>query len=232
MCSKLITSAFMERSNIYIRGVDLTGFPTKKKNQVPRTVSPRRFEGESGDSSRQPTAALRRLIAPLARNQGSKISHCSMDSSVAPVEDDAATLATIPGDALGVVQQFLGFHSSPAVSVVSTSLYKTEELEAARARQRLSLAAMPSLPSGPRNLRDCRLATEYLSLVPTTEGVQSRTIICAQNYHCDDEQSLAAVLQRSCTRCVLRTSTDQGCKYTFIVEINKDAGEVLVRASQ
>jgi len=76
----------MERSNIYIRGVDLTGFPTKKKNQVPRTVSPRRFEGESGDSSRQPTAALRRLIAPLARFQGSKVSLCSMDSSVAPAE--------------------------------------------------------------------------------------------------------------------------------------------------
>ena len=111
-----------------------------------------------------------------------------MDSSVAPAEDDVATLATIPGDALGVVQQFIGFHSSPAVSVVSTSLYKTEELAAARARQRLSLAAMPSLPSGPRNLRDCRLATEYLSLVPTTEGAQSRTIICAENYHCDDER--------------------------------------------
>ena len=44
-----------------------------------------------------------------------------MDSSVAPAEDDAATLATIPGDALGVVQQFIGFHSSPAVSAVSTS---------------------------------------------------------------------------------------------------------------
>jgi len=151
-----------------------------------------------------------------------------MDSSVAPAEDEAATLTTIPGDALGVVQQFIGFHSSPAVSAVSTSLYKTEELAAARARQRLSLAAMPSLPSGPRDLRDRRLATEYLSLVPTTEGAQSRTIICAENYHCDDEQSLAAVLQRSCTRCVLRTSTDQGCKDTFIVEINKDAGEVLV----
>ena len=105
-----------------------------------------------------------------------------MDSSVAPAEDDAATLETIPGDALGVVQQFIGFHSSPAVSAVSTSLYKTEELAAARARQRLSLAVMPSLPSGPRNLRDCRLATEYLSLVPTTEGAQSRTIICAENY--------------------------------------------------
>ena len=87
-----------------------------------------------------------------------------MDSSVAPAEDDAATLATIPGDALGVVQQFIGFHSSPAVSAVSTSLYKTEELAAARARQRLSLAAMPTLPSGPRDLRDRRLATEYLSL--------------------------------------------------------------------
>ena len=46
-----------------------------------------------------------------------------MDSSVAPAEDDAATLETIPGDALGVVQQFIGFHSSPAVSAVSTSLY-------------------------------------------------------------------------------------------------------------
>ena len=45
-----------------------------------------------------------------------------MDSSVAPAEESAATLATIPGDALGVVQQFVGFHSSPAVSVVSTSL--------------------------------------------------------------------------------------------------------------
>ena len=103
-----------------------------------------------------------------------------MDSSVAPAEDEAATLTTIPGDALGVVQQFIGFHSSPAVSAVSTSLYKTEELAAARARQRLSLAAMPSLPSGPRDLRDRRLATEYLSLVPTTEGAQSRTIICAE----------------------------------------------------
>ena len=88
---------------------------------------------------------------------------------------------------------------------------------------------MPSLPSGPRNLRDRRLATEYLSLAsPTDEGAQSRTIICSENYRYDKHESLMAVFRRTNSRCVLRTVCERGSTFPFIVEINKCRGEVLV----
>ena len=141
---------------------------------------------------------------------------------------EQSRLEKLPGDILGVVVGFMGFHSFSAAVAVSKTLSQAPDA-ATRARHRLTLAAMPSLPSGPRNLRDRRLATEYLSLAPPTdEGSQSRTIICSENYRYDKHESLMAVFRRTNSRCVLRTVCERGSTFPFIVEINKCRGEVLV----
>ena len=150
-----------------------------------------------------------------------------------------STIEKLPADILGVLFGCLGFHSSLAASHASKTLHKAPDA-AMRARHRLTLAAMPHGCGGDRDLSDRDWATEYLSLGATTTSIDDfelplgatpvlharfpRTLVCKEH----DHESVADVFSPHYSRCVLRTKTDQGSFYTFIVDINKVTGEVLV----
>ena len=136
---------------------------------------------------------------------------------------------------------FAGFHSLPNASIVSKTWHQTRALTAARARHKLSIEAMPAIPPGLRDLRATNVAREYLSLAPRPRsrrpdnrplrGRQQpahddgpRTFVCGSW----SDKSLAKVFDQSYSRCVLRTSTDQHMTMTYVVEINKYSGQVLV----
>ena len=152
----------------------------------------------------------------------------------APCEQ--SRLEKLPADVLGVAVGFLGFHSLAAASRVSKTLYELPDLTAARARHRLTLKAMPHGQGGERDLLDRSRATEYLSLGSATTTVVDygfqrlapvvgpRALVCRER----DYDSVVDFFSPRYSRCVLRTKSDQGSFYTFIVDINKATGEVLI----
>ena len=147
-------------------------------------------------------------------------------------------LEKLPGDVLGLVVGFLGFHSLPAASNVSKTLYELPDLTAARARHRLTLEAMPNRWGGERDLCDTNSPTEYLSLAPIVSrnrfprGQNRPNVVYHQGralvFKEYEEESLDDFFSPHLRRCLFPTWTDQGGYGAFIVDVDKDAGVVTV----
>ena len=170
---------------------------------------------------------------PCARAGGAAIrragvrSRASVRITAAPTANMPGLADSLPEDTINVIVQFLGFHETPRVSLVSKAWQRSPALSAVRERHRRSMEAAPTPPPGPWDV-DSEGAREYLSLGVRRRADDDQGLKLCCLSHSYGGAGVSTAFSPTHSRIMLPTTTDQGCTQSFLVEIDKCSGQVLV----